>query len=197
MHRKIKPTRLLCYSCKRSNISTKSAPVSFPVIAALFGEYRNVKSILLILLTVVLSACSYSGGTKPSESKSKSDAEVIKEMSLKESFVESREKDNIAISLIKLWNSKVYVAVKDIGNDKVDFYYVDSQKNDRKVVTISDQKDILSRINSPRVELYGNQLLGAMDQEAEIVVMLEGGWEYVTYEQLEWIRDKTGTKKIK
>jgi uncharacterized membrane protein len=35
MHRKIKPTRLLCYSRKRSNISTKSAPVSFPVIAAL------------------------------------------------------------------------------------------------------------------------------------------------------------------
>lgn len=106
---------------------------------------------------------------------------------LKLVFQQSRAEKNIDLVLPVFLKTRFYVIVH--GTDKPnDFYLVPSPDKKQMCVTVSESLDSLRKVNWPKVEITGEQLIKSIPPEIEIVIAYKDGGDYLGREQLQWYR---------
>lgn len=118
--------------------------------------------------------------------RSESDAPI----SLKVAFALSRESGNIDVVLPALRASKLFVVVGELrpAGRQPEFFLTPSPQRDRMCVTVSEIESNLARVQWPKQQISGADLLEVLPPALEIVVVHEDGGDYVTREQLAWFR---------
>lgn len=106
---------------------------------------------------------------------------------LKVAFQQSRAQRNIELVLPVLLKSRLFI-VTGGQTASQDYFLVPSPNKDRLCVTVSENVDNLKKINWPKVEITGEQLIKSLPAGIEIVVAYKDGGDYITREQLQWYR---------
>ena len=143
----------------------------------------------MLLVVVFIAGCAHTASKSSKDTKT-TDSSKLSTYTLKESFEKSREEENVAISLTKFWNANIHVVTKQVGPDKYDYYYTSSPKPGRRCVTVSENLENLKSINSTKQAMQGNQLIRSIEDDVEIVIVYDKGGDYISHEQLKWIKEQ-------
>jgi len=112
---------------------------------------------------------------------------VADDSPLKAAFQQSRAQRNIDLVLPVFLKSRLFI-VTGGKTASQDYFLVSSPNKDRFCVTVSENVDNLQKINWPKVEVTGEQLIKSLPAGIEIVVVYKDGGDYVTREHLQWYR---------
>jgi hypothetical protein len=83
--------------------------------------------------------------------------------------------------------TRFFALVRDKSKLK-EYYLVSSPQAGPICVTVSENLDNLQRINWPKVEVTGADLLKELPPETEIVITYADGGNYLSKEELKWLR---------
>ena len=111
---------------------------------------------------------------------------------LKEAFQSARFAGNIEMVLPTLRKTELYVIVAPDPADgnKEKLLTVPSPKEGRRAVTASESLDTLQKVSFPKRKMTGAQLLAELAPGTEIVIAYPDGGDYLTREQLEWLKEQ-------
>jgi hypothetical protein len=111
---------------------------------------------------------------------------------LKKAFELARRHDNIDIIIDPLLASELFVVAKEFaGASRPQFYAQPSPQSPNRIcVTAAESRDALAGIaNVVLMKMTGRELLEALEPFLELMVVYETGGEYLSREQLDWLRD--------
>ncbi|MDR7132833.1 hypothetical protein J2X06_002929 [Lysobacter niastensis] len=109
------------------------------------------------------------------------------ESSLKAAFQRSREQGNIEVVWPTLKVATLYVVVaEDQAGEH--WFLTRSPNPERFCVTVAERLESLAKVQWPKKEMLGRDLVDAIAPAHEIVVVYSDGGDYITREQLAWYR---------
>jgi hypothetical protein len=111
---------------------------------------------------------------------------------LKKAFANARLAGNIELVIPTLRASQLYVVARSDGapDDINDLYYVPSPKKDgRMCITVAEREESLAGIHWPKRRISGDAILRRLPAAIEVVIVQPDGGDYLTREQLQWLRD--------
>ena len=124
----------------------------------------------------------------PKASPSKDDAiSNPTESSLKAAFQRSREQDNIEAVWPTLKAATLYVVIAEDQTGE-HWFLTRSPNPERFCVTVAERLDSLAKVQWPKKEVLGRDLVAAIAPAHEIIVVYSDGGDYITREQLAWFR---------
>ena len=111
---------------------------------------------------------------------------------LKEAFENARLAGNLDMMLPAFRKAELYVIVEPDPADptKQAFAMRPSPKPDRQAVTVSESLDTLKKVALPKRKMTGAQLMAELKPDQEIVIAYPDGGDYLTREQLEYLRQQ-------
>src|SRR5262245_39020860 len=110
---------------------------------------------------------------------------------LKKAFELARTHQNIDLVIDPFLTAELLVVAKEFpGTSKPQFYAQPSPTADRICVTAAESADLLAGISDVvLIRTTGRELLDALEPFLELMVIYENGGEYLSREQLDWLRE--------
>ena len=111
---------------------------------------------------------------------------------LKNAFENARLAGNLDMMLPAFRRAQLYVIVAPDPADpgKQVFLMVPSPNKARQAVTVSESLDTLKKVEWPKRRMTGAQLMAELAPEQEIVIAYPDGGDYLTREQLDYLRQQ-------
>jgi hypothetical protein len=111
---------------------------------------------------------------------------------LKEAFENARLAGDLDMMLPEFRKAELYVIVEPDPADptKQTFVMTPSPKPDRQAVTVSESLDTLKKVAFPKRKMTGAQLMAELKPDQEIVIAYPDGGDYLTREQLTYLRQQ-------
>ena len=109
---------------------------------------------------------------------------------LKNAFENARFAGTLEYMLPEFRKTQLYVIVQPDPADpaKQVFLLSPSPKADRQAVTVAESLDTFKNVSWPKRKITGAQLMDELKPDVEIVIAYADGGDYLTREQLEWLR---------
>jgi hypothetical protein len=109
---------------------------------------------------------------------------------LKNAFENARFAGTLEYMLPEFRRAQLYVVVQPDPADpaKQVFLMSPSPKPDRQAVTVAESLDTFKDVSWPKRRITGAQLMAELTPDQEIVIAYKDGGDYLTREQLEWLR---------
>ncbi len=142
----------------------------------------------LVFLSIGLNGKAMSEEVE-SQSLEKSDVTEIS-TPLKEAFAKARKERNAAISLVEFWKTDVFVIVEKASDTHFYPAFTRSPNKEKWAVTVAEKEEWLKADKWPKMKLSGGQIIQMLGEDKEIVIVYPDGGDYITSNQLSWIREQ-------
>jgi hypothetical protein len=110
---------------------------------------------------------------------------------LQKAFELARTHQDIDLVIDPFLAAELFVVAKEFPDtSKPQFYAQPSPAPDRICVTAAESRDLLAGIHDVvLIRMTGRELLDALEPFLELIVIYESGGEYLSREQLNWLRE--------
>ena len=109
---------------------------------------------------------------------------------LKSAFQQSRAERNIDLILpvFKAASLHVVVGSEPKPGQPPEWFLSESPAKGRFCITASETAQALARVQRPKLQISGAQLLAELPPGIEVLIVYPDGGDYITREQLSWFR---------
>ena len=147
----------------------------------------------IFLMAFAVAGCTSTPVTPVSKSPSEAttmtaSAQQDANSPLKLAFERARKESDMAIALVALLKTDLYVVAGSPNTDAKEFFIKSSPTKGRMCVTVTEKEEWLQSIKWPKIKMSGLELVNSIQESWEIVVIYPGGGDYVTKEHLSWLR---------